>query len=210
MNAKTSNRICWFLSGCLIILMVALWSDVFASDRDDINTEADANAEAKAKAEAQADANAYGGNAEGGQGGNASTRIFAAGASSGDSTSICQKVRDLRFADAFLFGIRWDVTDKECQRLALADRHYALGNTYFADTLTCSTPFVLETFGDVNECKTALEKNDVVSALKARIEKLETDKKALAEERSYDRIECEKSKDRLQDTNEKLEERCTK
>ncbi len=34
MNAKTANRICWFLSGCLIILMVAIVTDVFAAERD--------------------------------------------------------------------------------------------------------------------------------------------------------------------------------
>ena len=30
MNSKMSNRICWFLSACLIILMVAITTDVFA------------------------------------------------------------------------------------------------------------------------------------------------------------------------------------
>ena len=133
-----------------------------------------------------------------------SLKVYGLGASSGDSTSLCQKVRDLRFADALLFGIRWDVTDKDCVRLGEADKADARGQHHFANTLRCTVPVILEAFGnDVNACKDSLEESDVISVLRKQVQKLQESNKILQEERHFDRIECDKSRDRL------LEE-CTK
>lgn len=126
------------------------------------------------------------------------TKVFAAGASSGDSTSTCQQVRDLRVADGFLFGIRWDLTDKDCRRLGEADKADSRGDTYFADTLRCTVGFVLDAFdGDVAACKDALERNSVVDTLQAQIKQLEDQKADLLSERAIDQEQCEAAKDRI-------------
>jgi len=126
-----------------------------------------------------------------------STKVYAAGASSGDSSSTCQKVRDLRIADGFLFGIRWDMTDQDCRRLGVADKAYARGDTYFGDTLTCTVPFVLGAFESVDDCKTQLERNDVTEALQERIRILEAQKASALAERAADQKQCEASKNAI-------------
>lgn len=215
-KTQTKDVWSWAISSILIIVLAGLASDnSWPSDRDDDSVEQSQDQlqgqdQGQDQGQAQDQFQEQSSEQANQQTTNVSSDFVSIGASSGDSSSTCQKVRDIRFFDAFGLGFRWDMTDKDCRRLDLADAHYARGNTYFADTLTCSTPFVLDTFGDVNACKEALERNDVVAALKKRVANLEADNRALNEERQYDRIQCENSKARLQSENERIEENCTK
>lgn len=116
---------------------------------------------------------------------NSRTRVNASGASSGRSTSTCQKVRDLRGADGWLFGIRWDVTDKECRRLNVSDTEYERGNTYFANTLTCSVRSIYSAFGGAEECKAAFNLDGEILSLRERNEELEM--RLIAQEQKCDK-----------------------
>lgn len=104
---------------------------------------------------------------------NSRSTFAASGASSGRSTSTCQKVRDFRGADGWLFGIRWDVTDRECRRLNVADTEYERGNVYFSNTLTCSVKTIYSAFGSPDECKTAFNTDAEINNLKERNQILE-------------------------------------
>lgn len=155
----------------------------------------DVSAEAEANTDVDVDVDAAGGSAT--LNNNTETKVFGSGASSGNSTSSCQKVRDIRGAFDWLFGFRWDVTDQDCRRLDVADKHYARGDTYFADTLTCSVPAILGAFESVDDCKTQLERNDLIPALKARITLLEQQKADALSERAADAVHCEETKKRI-------------
>lgn len=118
---------------------------------------------------------------------NHKVRAVGSGASSGNSSSDCQKVRDLRGADGWLFGIRWDMTDQDCRRLTLAESHYTRGNVHFANTLTCSVKIVYSAFeGGSGACKAALAA-DAASLTEAltKISQLEAQNARLIERYEY-------------------------
>ena len=128
------------------------------------------------------------------------TKVFAAGASSGDSNALCQQVRDIRVADGFLFGLRFDLTHEDCLRLQMADGAYSRGQDDFGNTLTCTTKIAREVYPSVVECKDSLEQTSIVKALQERIATLEAQKASALAERNADNVACEKSKNIIAST----------
>lgn len=129
---------------------------------------------------------------------NNNSTVYSAGASSGDSTAECQQVRDVRFANGILFGVRLDLTNEDCIRLREADRADARGQHDYANTLRCTAGTVREAFaGDVIACKESLEKTAEVVALRERVRQLEAQHAAAATRHTADQQACEEAKDRI-------------
>lgn len=125
------------------------------------------------------------------------TRVYAAGASSGDSSALCQQVRDFRIADGFLFGLRFDLTHQDCLRLQMADGAYSRGQIDFGNSLTCTTKIAREVYQNVNDCKDSLEQTAEVVRLRSEVAKLESQKADLLRERAIEQEQCEDAKDRI-------------